>query len=67
MPKDLQDHTADRFTPLGALSNAASRLSLHTAEEHQELSALDLERHYLAACQKLEQLVERKRRAEEKV
>ena len=68
MPKDLTDHSADRLAPLAALSNA-SRLALHTAEAHEEHSKPerqpDIERDYLATCQKLEQLVERKRRAEE--
>src|SRR5882724_8460905 len=68
MPKDPQEHTADRFPTLGALSNA-SRLAIHPAEEHDEHTAparqLDAEREYLATCQKLEQLMERKRRSEE--
>ena len=68
MPKDIQEHTADRFAPIGALSSV-SRLALHTADEQQEHSAppkqQDIEREYLATCQKLEQLVERKRRSEE--
>ena len=68
MLKDLPEQNADRFAPLGAVSNT-SRLALHTADEHGERSKPaqppDIERDYLATCQKLEQLVERKRRAEE--
>jgi hypothetical protein len=69
MPKDLQEFINDRLSPLAALSNA-SRLTLHAAEEaalpvRVDKKIVEAERDYLAMCQKLEQLVERKRRAEE--
>ena len=56
MAKELQDHF--------------NRLSLHSADEPKEQPAAELdqsdhERSYLATCQKLEQLIERKRRAEQ--
>lgn len=70
MPKDLQDQPVDRFPSLATMSNT-SRLSLHTAEESKDRpsaeTTLSGEREYLATCQKLEQLLERKRRAEEEV
>lgn len=67
MPIELQEHAADRFPARASFPNA--RLAFHPAEEHEEPSApprqMDAERQYLATCQKLEQLVERKRRSEE--
>ena len=70
MQEDLPDHTSDRFTALATMSTA-SRAGLHAAEEHNEGSNADqppdTERQYLATCQKLEQLLERKRHAEENV
>ena len=68
MPKDL-DLTAfaERLAPLSALSNA-TRFGLQSPDPDRDAAASpvsDLERDYLATCQKLEQLVERKRRAAE--
>ena len=67
MPKDLQDQIADRLA--GRSPFSSSRLALHPADEHHEPSPptrqSDAERDYLATCQKLEQLIERKRRSEE--
>lgn len=70
MQKDLQDYTSDRFTALATMSHA-SRAGLHAAGEQNERSSADespeTEREYLATCQKLEQLLERKRRSEDEV
>ena len=64
MLKDLPDHNA--FGARSALA-AAPRLAKHASEEVAPARQLDAERDYLATCQKLEQLVERKRRSEEEI
>lgn len=69
MPKDLQEFTVDRFatrTPF-----PPNRPAFHPGAASEETPPLakqsDAEREYLATCQKLEQLIERKRRSEEEV
>jgi len=62
MQKDLQEFINDRLSPLSALSNAPRFETDQPSKPDKRVG--ELEREYLATCQKLEQLVERKRRAE---
>ena len=64
MSKDLQECNSDRFPALAAISSA-SRLVLHPEQHTDPVREPDTEREYLATCQKIEQLLERKRRSQE--